>query len=58
MKDYVAEVFVKISMEEVAEHISNLDCVDDIVRFVMSCIPDNEVAEAVASEMKKQWSDS
>ena len=58
MKEYIAEVFVKISMEEVADHISNMDSVDDIVNFVMSCIPDSEVADAVRAEVKRQWGDS
>lgn len=55
--EYVTEVFVRIKLEDVAEYVSNLDCVDDIVKFVLSCIPDDEVADAVIDELKKPWGD-
>lgn len=45
---------VSIPAYQIAAHVADWDAVDDIVDFILACIADNEVAEAVVEAIKQR----
>ena len=46
-----------IPYDKIALDVANWDAIDDIVDFILACIADDEVAEAVVEAIKQRSAD-
>lgn len=48
---------IEVSPREIAEELMDSNSVDEITNFIVDCIPDDEVAEAVLCKLKRLYPD-